>query len=77
MKFLHRLVFKLISRKVSRAGEPWKSFFDPNSLMMDLKAAGFSNLKNIDPETINALFFRGRTDKLAVGNFGHLMKAVV
>ena len=75
--FLRRLVFRLLSNGVRRAGEPWKSFFDPNSLVMDLKAIGFTHAEDIGPEKINALFFKDRADKLMVGNFGHLMKAQV
>jgi len=74
---LRRLVFRLISNRVGRAGEPWKSFFEPDSLVMDLKAVGFTQAENIGPEKINALFFKDRGDKLMVGNFGHLMKAQV
>ena len=76
-KFLRRLVFRLLSNKVGKAGESWKSFFDPNSLVMDLKAIGFTQAEDIGPEKINALFFKDRADKLMVGNFGHLMKAQV
>ena len=75
--FLRRVVFRLLSNRVGRAGEPWKSFFDPNSLVMDLKAIGFTQAEDIGPEQINALFFMDRADKLMVGNFGHLMKAQV
>lgn len=75
--FLRRLVFRLLSSKVGKAGESWKSFFDPISLVMDLKAIGFTQAEDIGPEKINALFFKDRADKLMVGNFGHLMKAQV
>jgi methyltransferase (TIGR00027 family) len=75
--FLRRLVFRLIARKVAVIGEPWRSFFDPKSLMADLKAIGFTQAEDIGPDEINARFFLNRTDKLMVGNFGHLMKAQV
>ena len=75
--FLRRFVFRLIARKVAAAGEPWRSFFDPNSLIGDLKAIGFTQAEDIGPDEINAKFFVNRTDKLMVGNFGHLMKAQV
>ena len=75
--FLRRFVFRLIARKVIAAGEPWQSFFDPNSLLADLKAIGFTQTEDIGPDEINARFFVNRTDKLMVGNFGHLMKAQV
>lgn len=74
---LRRLVFRMLSNKVGKTGEPWKSFFDPISLVMDLKAIGFTQVEDIGPEKINALFFKDRADKLMVGNFGRLMKAQV
>lgn len=72
---LRRLVFRLLARKLAGFGEPWRSFYDPNSLITDLKAIGFTQAEDIGPEKINALFFNDREDKLMVGNFGHLMKA--
>jgi methyltransferase (TIGR00027 family) len=76
-KFLRRLVFRLLSNRVKSAGEPWQSFFDPNSLIVDLKAIGFTQAEDIGPEEINARFFNDRADKLMVGNFGHLMKVQI
>ena len=67
----------MLFNRVGRAGEPWKSFLDPNSLVMGLKAIGFTLVEDIGPEKINALFFKDRADKLMIGNFGHLMKAQV
>ena len=75
--FSRRLVFRLLFNKVGRAGESWKSFFDPIQLVVDLKAIGFTQAEDIGPEKINALYFKDRADKLMVGNFGHLMKAQV
>jgi methyltransferase (TIGR00027 family) len=74
-KFLRRLVFRLISNKVRSFGEPWQTFYDPNSLIKDLNAMGFTQVEDIGPEEINERFFKDRADKLMVGNFGHLMKA--
>lgn len=76
-KFLRRLVFSLLSKKVGSFGEPWQTFYDPSSLKTDLKDIGFTNAEDIGPEEINARFFKNRTDRLIVGNFGHLMKAQV
>lgn len=73
--FLRRLVFQLLARRLSRVGEPWVCFFDPNSLITDLKYIGFTQAIDIGPEEINARFFNDRADKLKVGNFGHWMKA--
>lgn len=76
-KFLRRFFFYLLSKKLERAGEPWKSFYDPDLLIRDLKSIGFSKVEDIGPEGINELFFTNRADNLMVGNLGHLMKAEV
>jgi len=44
---------------------------------MDLKTIGFTQAEDIGPEEINARFFKDRSDKLVVGNFGYLMKAQI
>ncbi len=75
--FLRRLVFRLLSNKVRSFGEPWQTFYDPNSLIKDLGTIGFKQAEDIGPEDVNARFFDGRADKLRVGKFGHLMKAQV
>jgi hypothetical protein len=56
-------------------GEPWHSFFEPDSLIEDLKAVGFTQVENFGPAEINERFFRNRADTLMVGGFGRLMKA--
>ncbi len=40
--FVRRLVFRLLARRLAAVGEPWQSFFDPDSLIRDLKAIGFA-----------------------------------
>ena len=72
---LRRFVLHLMARRVAAFGEPWQSFYDPNSLTMDLKTMGFTQIEDIGPDEINARFFSNRTDTLMVGNLGHLMKA--
>jgi O-methyltransferase involved in polyketide biosynthesis len=73
--FFRRLVFGLLARRLARVGEPWVGFFDPDLLIMDLKTLGFTQVEDFGPEKINAKFFNDRTDRLMVGNFGHIMKA--
>jgi methyltransferase (TIGR00027 family) len=73
--FMRRLIFRLLSKRVASFGEPWHTFYDPNSLISDLQAIGFTKAEDVEPEEINARFFNNRADKLMVGNFGHLMKA--
>ena len=73
--FMRRLIFRLLSKRVASFGEPWHTFYDPNSLIVDLQSIGFTKAEDVEPEEINARFFNNRADKLMVGNFGHLMKA--
>jgi len=73
--FMRRLIFRLLSKKVRSFGEPWHAFYDPNSLINDLKNIGFTQVDDINPDEINSRFFKDRADKLMVGRFGHLMKA--
>ncbi len=75
--FIRRFVFRLLARKMAAIGEPWQTFFDPKQLAMELKNIGFAQVEDFDPENINSQFFSDRTDKLKVGSFGHLMKAIV
>jgi methyltransferase (TIGR00027 family) len=73
--FMRRWVFKLLAHRMAVVGEPWHSFFEPDSLIRDLKADGFTQIETIGPAEINERFFRNRADKLMVGGFGRLMKA--
>jgi len=75
--FIRRFVFRLLARKMAAIGEPWQTFFDPQQLAMELKDIGFAHVEDFDPENINSRFFSNRTDKLKVGSFGHVMKAIV
>lgn len=75
--FIRRLAFGLLARKLAKIGEPWISFYDTESLIMDLKSINFAQVEDMSPEQINDRYFNNRPDKLMVGNFGHLMKARV
>ncbi len=72
-----RSVFEAIVNRAVMAGAPWKTFFEPSSLVAELLAMRFSQVKDMGPEEINALFFARRKDNLSVGEFGHFMKAAV
>jgi hypothetical protein len=42
-----------------------------------LRAMGFGEIEDLDPEAMNARHFRGRTDQLRVGSLAHVMNARV
>lgn len=77
VNILQRLVIRLLDRRLARMGEPFKSSFDPDTLLSDLKKLGFEHAINIAPAEINARFFNSRTDKLKVGSSGYLMKTQI
>jgi methyltransferase (TIGR00027 family) len=72
-----RRIFDSLAHRVALAGEPFQSFFDPSSLKSSLLAMGFRQIENIEPEEMNARYFKGRTDELRVGSLAHVMNARV
>jgi len=75
LPLMQRLAFKAMAAKVRAAGEPWETFFDPETLSASLRDLGFAIAHLATPAAINARYFAGRSDKLAVGAMGHLMWA--
>jgi methyltransferase (TIGR00027 family) len=72
-----RARFDALARRVASAGEPWKTFFDPEVLARDLRAMGFGYIEDKGPKEINARYFKKRKDGLRVGSLSHLMNARV
>jgi methyltransferase (TIGR00027 family) len=75
LSFIHRLALRAVAQRVSALGEPWQSYFDPESLLSDLKMIGFTHVEDIGPEQINSRFFSQRTDRLKVAPLGRMMTA--
>lgn len=72
-----QLVIDALAKRLSAAGEPLQTFFDPSELMKDLQAMGFGHVEDIGPEELNARYFKDRTDGLRVGNLAHMINAQV
>jgi methyltransferase (TIGR00027 family) len=72
-----RLALDRLAHRVALAGEPFQSFFDPSSFKSSLLAMGFRQIENIEPEEMNARYFKGRTDELGVGSLAHIINARV
>jgi len=72
-----RLAFDRLAQRVAVAGEPFRTFFDPSSLAVSLRKMGFGRIEDIEPAGMNARYFRGRKDKLRVGNLANVMNARV
>lgn len=72
-----RAVFARMAERVAAAGEPWKSFFEPDDLSALLRDCGFSFVENLGPAELNRRYFAGRSDGLRIGEMMHMAKAVV
>jgi len=72
-----RLIFWQIAKRVAALGEPWKTFFDPETLASDLRQLGFSSVEDFGADELNARYFAGRSDKLRIGGAGRMMLARV
>jgi methyltransferase (TIGR00027 family) len=65
-----------LARRVARAGEPFRLFFDPGDLARLLRSLGFREIEDLNPQQINARYFRDRDDGLRVaGDRAHLVTA--
>ena len=75
LNFLERLILRGVAARARRAGEPFKSSFDPARLEHDLRTLGFRDLVDLGPTEINGKYLAGRSDGLKVGRSGHVMIA--
>jgi len=74
--FVGRLALDAVSRRVKKAGEPFKGFFAPADLIAKLREMGYSHIEDLGSAEIDARYFSDRTDKLRSGSqLGRLMSA--
>jgi methyltransferase (TIGR00027 family) len=74
--FWERLVFDALSRRVARAGEPFRLFFAPEELETFLKGLGFQRIEQLATKEINERYFANRQDGLRVaGAAGRIASA--
>ena len=70
MSDAERRAFDLLAERVARAGEPFRLFFDPAQLEVDLRALGFTEVEDESAGAIRARWFgedgqlRGRSGRL-------------
>jgi methyltransferase (TIGR00027 family) len=74
LPLLEQLAHDSLSARVEQAGEPFRLFFTPAEIAAELSA--FHNLEDLGSTEINARYFSGRADGLAVrGSAGRLISA--
>ena len=59
-----RLAFDRLAERVAAAGEPFRLFFTPETLELELLRAGFRRMEQLGYEQINELYFKDRADGL-------------
>jgi methyltransferase (TIGR00027 family) len=74
-----RLVFDNLAQRVAAAGEPFRLFFSPEQLELELRNLGFGRIEQVDSEKLNDLYFHDRQDglKLSPVKIGMLATAWV
>lgn len=65
--FLERLALDELTRRVARAGEPFRLFFKPQELDSFLKGFGYRRVEQLSAKEINERYFAGRADGLRIG----------
>lgn len=71
---LERLAHDSLASRVEKAGEPFQLFFTPAEIAAEL--SGFHSIEDLGAPEINARYFSGRTDQLAMrGTAGRFLSA--
>jgi methyltransferase (TIGR00027 family) len=58
-------------------GEPWRTYFDPDELVSQLRTLGFSRAELLDLEEAAAKYFAGRNDGLPPPRRRSIVSAIV
>jgi methyltransferase (TIGR00027 family) len=76
LRLMERLALDALSRRVARAGEPFRLFFTPEELNEFLQGLGFKRIEQLASGDINARYFANRQDGFRVaGNAGRIVGA--
>ena len=70
-----RLALWMLGARVKRAGEPFRTTFEVDTLRRRLQAIGFTVVEDLDASAINPRYFAARADGLRVGAVGHVVIA--
>lgn len=74
LPLLERLAHDSLASRVEKAGEPFRLFFRPSEIAVEL--ANFRSLEDLGRDEINARYFNGRTDQLKLrGTAGRFLTA--
>lgn len=68
-----RLALWFLANRVARAGEPFRSKFEPSELVASLRALGCSRADDYDGDALTSRYFARRADHLRTRGRGHVM----
>src|SRR5208282_2871749 len=66
-----------LANMANALGEPWQTHFEPQTLMRDLRALGFSAISFLSPEEADHIYFQSRNDGLRAPRRGGICAAIV
>ena len=66
-----------LANKVKLLGEPWRTHFEPDALMQDLRALGFLEISFLTTDEAEQTYFRGRNDGLRAPRNAGIAAAIV
>jgi methyltransferase (TIGR00027 family) len=73
-----RDAFDNLAARVARAGEPFRLFFDPAQLAIELRSLGFSRIEDLDVDAVRGKWLNtGQQEQRLHGRSGHLICAWV
>jgi methyltransferase (TIGR00027 family) len=72
---VQRTAVEEVAARVAAVGEPFRSSFEPATLLTRLRESGFRAVRDLGPSALNAAYFRDRRDHLRVGGTGHVLTA--
>ncbi len=76
LSLFERVALDALSRRVARAGEPFRLFFTPAELDEFLRGLGFRHIEQLAAGEINSRYFANRQDGLRVtGSAGRIVNA--
>jgi len=72
---VRRAALQVLMDRLEAIGEPWRTFYEPANLAVELGRCGFRHVKDWASDELNATYFSGRTDGLKVGALGRIVVA--
>jgi methyltransferase (TIGR00027 family) len=77
LSWMGRIGVFLAARRVAAAGEPWRTWFDPEELTAEMRALGLEPSEDLDGAALDARYFGGHQPSLGRNRIPHVITALV